>query len=216
MNAPLFHLEGVHFAYDAGRPTLVDAGLTLRPGERLALIGPTGVGKTTLLHIMVGLLRPDTGTVEAFGAPRRREKDFIDVRLRAGLLFQDADDQLFCPTVLEDVAFGPLNQGATPATARTAALAALTQLGLTALADRPTHKLSGGQKRLAALAGLLAMRPEVLLLDEPTNGLDAAARNRLAALLIDAPQAIVFASHDDDFIDQVATRRAALIPPPGC
>lgn len=210
--APLFDLRGVGFAYDPARPVLRDFSFTLHPGERVALIGPNGAGKTTALHVMVGLLRPQTGEVVAFGAPRRREKDFFEVRARAGLLFQDSDDQLFCATVLEDVAFGPLNLGAKPAEARRAALAALADLGLERLSDRVTHKLSGGQKRLAALACVLAMRPDVLLLDEPTNGLDEATRERLIAILSGLPQAMVLVSHDRDFSDRLATRRAALDP----
>ena len=132
------------------------------------------------------------------------------MRARAGLLFQDSDDQLFCATVLEDVAFGPLNLGAKPADARRTALAALADLGLESLADRVTHKLSGGQKRLAALACVLAMRPQVLLLDEPTNGLDEATRERLIAILSALPQAMALVSHDSGFIDRLATRRVAM------
>lgn len=210
--APLFDLRGVGFAYDPARPVLRDFSFTLHPGERVALVGPNGAGKTTALHVMVGLLRPQTGEVIAFGAPRRRERDFFEVRARAGLLFQDSDDQLFCATVLEDVAFGPLNLGAKPAAARAAALAALADLGLESLADRVTHKLSGGQKRLVALACVLAMRPQVLLLDEPSNGLDEATRERLIAILSGLPQAMVLVSHDRDFSDRLATRRAALAP----
>lgn len=210
--APLFDLRGVGFAYDPARPVLRDFSFTLRPGERVALAGPNGAGKTTALHVMVGLLRPQTGEVIAFGAPRRREKDFFEVRARAGLLFQDSDDQLFCATVLEDVAFGPLNLGAKPVEARAAALTALADLGLESLADRVTHKLSGGQKRLVALACVLAMRPQALLLDEPTNGLDEATRERLIVILASLPQAMVLVSHDRDFSDRLATRRAALCP----
>ena len=210
--APLFDLRGVGFAYDPARPVLRDFSFALWPGERVALVGPNGAGKTTALHVMVGLLRPQTGEVIAFGAPRRREADFHAVRARAGLLFQDSDDQLFCATVLEDVAFGPLNLGAKPAEARRVALAALAELGLEGLADRVTHKLSGGQKRLTALACVLAMRPQVLLLDEPTNGLDEATRERLIAILSGLSQAMVLVSHDRDFSDRLATRRAALAP----
>lgn len=210
--APLFDLRRVGFAYDPARPVLRDFSFTLHPGERVALVGPNGAGKTTALHVMVGLLRPQSGEVTAFGELRRREKDFFEVRARAGLLFQDSDDQLFCATVLEDVAFGPLNLGAAPAEARRAALAALADLGLESLADRVTHKLSGGQKRLTALACVLAMRPQVLLLDEPTNGLDEATRERLIAILSGLPQAMVLVSHDRDFSDRLATRRMAMAP----
>jgi cobalt/nickel transport system ATP-binding protein len=210
MSAPLFRLTGVSFAYDSGPAVLRDFSFTLHAGERTALLGPNGAGKTTLLHVMVGLLRPQGGSIEAFGALRRKEKDFYAVRARAGLLFQDSDDQLFCPTVLEDVAFGPLNLGASAAQAQATARETLAMLELADLAPRVTHKLSGGQKRMVALAAVLAMRPEVLLLDEPTNALDAATRERLIAVLSRLPQAMVLASHDGDFIDRLATRRTML------
>lgn len=208
--SPLFELTGVGFAYDPARPVLRDFSFTLMPGERVALAGPNGAGKTTVLHLMVGLLQPQAGIIAAFGAPRQREKDFHEVRARAGLLFQDSDDQLFCATVLEDVAFGPLNLGAKPADARRTALATLAELGLEDLAERVTYKLSGGQKRLAALACVLAMRPEALLLDEPTNGLDEPTQERLVAILSALPQAMVLVSHDRGFLDRLATRRVAM------
>jgi cobalt/nickel transport system ATP-binding protein len=210
VSPPLFRLTGVSFAYDSGPAVLRDFSFTLHAGERTALLGPNGAGKTTLLHVMVGLLRPQAGSIEAFGEPRRKEKDFHAVRARAGLLFQDSDDQLFCPTVLEDVAFGPLNLGLSPAQAQATARETLAMLELGDLAPRVTYKLSGGQKRMVALAAVLAMRPEVLLLDEPTNALDAATRERLIAVLSRLPQAMVLASHDGDFIDRLATHRTML------
>ena len=210
MSAPLFRLEGIGFAYDAERPVLRDAGFELFAGERVALVGPNGSGKTTLFLIMVGLRRPSAGIVEAFGRSRRTEKDFHGVRARAGLLFQDADDQLFCPTVLEDVSFGPLNLGKTSAEAREIAQETLALLGLAGFGGRVTHKLSGGQKRLVALATVLAMRPDVLLLDEPTNALDHATEERLTDILQALPQAMVIISHDDRFLKRLATRRVRM------
>ncbi len=210
MSTPLFRLEGIGFAYDAERPVLRDTGFTLRAGERVALVGPNGSGKTTLFLIMVGLRRPFAGTVEAFGRPRRSEKDFHEVRRRAGLLFQNSDDQLFCPTVLEDVSFGPLNLGKRPAEAREIAGETLDRLGLGGFGDRVTHTLSGGQKRLVALATILAMRPEVLLLDEPTNALDRATEERLVGILQTLPQAMVIVSHDERFLARLTTRHVRL------
>ena len=110
MSEPLFHLHGVSFAY-GDRQVLSGLDFTLEPGERVALLGGNGVGKSTLLHLLVGLHLPHAGTLAAFGKDRRAEEDFFEVRTKAGLLFQDPDDQLFCPSVLEDVAFGPLNLG---------------------------------------------------------------------------------------------------------
>jgi len=206
----MIRLEGVGFAYDAARPVLDGLHFTLSPGDKVALNGSNGAGKTTLLHLLVGLVLPQSGRVVAFGRERRRERDFIEVRARAGLLFQDADDQLFCPTVAEDVAFGPLNQGKTPAEARAIVHRTLGELGLDGLEHRVTHKLSGGQKRLVALAAVLAMRPEVLLLDEPTNALDDATRARLLDILAGLPQAMVIVSHDREVLDRLATRAVRL------
>lgn len=210
MTAPLFSLTDLTFAYDAARPVLAGADFVLRPGEKVALLGDNGSGKTTLLHLMVGLLVPQAGTVAAFGRERRREADFFEVRARAGLLFQDPDDQLFCPTVGEDVAFGPLNLGRSRDQARAAAARALAQVGLAGFEDRITHKLSGGQKRLVTLAAVLAMEPEALLLDEPSNALDKAARERLLAILEGLPQAMVMVSHDPGLVERLATRRVTL------
>jgi cobalt/nickel transport system ATP-binding protein len=207
---PLLQFNDVCFAYEAGRPVLCDVSFALSAGERLAIDGANGSGKTTLLHLIVGLLRPIAGSIAAFGRERRREQDFREVRARAGLLFQDADDQLFCPTVLEDVVFGPLNLGRTPSEAREIAAWALAQVGLVGFESRITHRLSGGEKRLATLACVLAMRPDVLLLDEPTTGLDEQAEAKLAERLLDLPQAMIIVSHDRMFRDRLATRRMLL------
>lgn len=179
----------------------------LAPGERVALLGPNGSGKSSLLHLIVGLDQPAAGTVTAFGADRARESDFRDVRAQAGLLFQDPDDQLFCPTVLDDVAFGPLNLGSAPEDAAEQARQTLGRLGFGSYEGRITHHLSGGEKRLVALATVLAMEPRVLLLDEPTSGLDDSARERLIEHLGRLEDmAMVFASHDSRLIERLATR----------
>jgi cobalt/nickel transport system ATP-binding protein len=207
----LLELRNVHFAYEASRPVLRGASLELRPGERVALCGGNGAGKTTLLHVAVGLLVPSAGEVIAFGERRRREREFVGVRARVGLLFQDPDDQLFCPSVAEDVAFGPLNLGRSPAQAREIAAQTLARLGIAELAPRSSGELSGGEKRLATLATVLAMEPEVLLLDEPTQGLDDAAQERLAGLLERLPQAMCLVSHDRPFRARLSTRSLALV-----
>ncbi len=209
MNNALIQLDQVRFGYTADAPVLTECDFVLRPGDRVALVGPNGSGKTTLLHLIVGLIVPQAGQVIAFGRPRRSEADFYEVRCRAGLLFQDVDDQLFCPTVAEDVAFGPMNLGKSRDEVRTLVRQTLEQLGLSGYEDRITHHLSGGEKRLVALAGVLAMQPDVLLLDEPTAGLDEAATDRLAGILADLPQAMAIASHDRPFLDRVA--RSAML-----
>jgi cobalt/nickel transport system ATP-binding protein len=210
VTAPLVELRDLHFAYEAARPVLRGASLALSAGDRLSLLGGNGAGKTTLLHAIVGLVRPQAGEVIAFGAPRRRERDFWDVRARVGLLFQDPDDQLFCPTVREDVAFGPLNLGRSREEARAVAQATLERLAVGELADRVTHRLSGGEKRLVTLATVLAMEPELLLLDEPTLGLDEDANQRLLEVLAGLPQAMCIVSHDRAFHARLATRAVEL------
>ena len=194
----------------AGRLVLDRVSLRLEPGERLALVGANGAGKTTLLRALVGLERPTSGRIVAFGAERRVEKDFREVRALAGYLFQDPDDQLFSPTVIEDVAFGPLNLGLTPPAAVARAETTLARLGLADLARRVTHRLSGGEKRLVALAGVLAMEPRALLLDEPTNALDESHLARLSGILATLDVALVLVSHDRHFLEHHATRAVLL------
>jgi cobalt/nickel transport system ATP-binding protein len=193
------------------RPVLSGASLSLRAGERVALVGLNGAGKSTLLHLLVGLIPPSAGSVWAFGRERTRESDFHEVRARAGLLFQDSEDQLFCPTVLEDLAFGPLNLGRGRRQARRDALRVLDRLGLGGYEERVPHRLSAGEKRLVALGTVLAMDPEVLLLDEPTNGLDTATASRLTELLETMDKTLLMVSHDLAFIERLATRAVALV-----
>lgn len=201
----LIALSDIRFAYPGHAPVLDGVSLRLMPGQRLSLTGPNGAGKSTLLRIALGLQRPDAGTVTAFGMPRRDEADFHEVRRRIGLVFQDPDDQLFCPTVAEDVAFGPLNLGRSRDEALAIVDRVLGDLNLAHLRDRITHKLSGGEKRLVTLATVLAMEPEALLLDEPTNALDPKNEGRLLEILRALPQAILLVSHSAAF-------RAALAP----
>ncbi|MEJ2641751.1 MAG: ABC transporter ATP-binding protein [Desulfosarcinaceae bacterium] len=201
--APIIDLEKITFAYPGRQPVLRDLDLHFHAGEKIGLVAPNGSGKTTLFHIIMGLLKPECGRVSLFGKERLQEKDFIEVRRRIGLLFQDADDQLFSPTVIEDVAFGPLNLGQSRAQARATAEKTLADLGLEAFADRITHQLSGGEKRLVSLATVLAMAPEVLLLDEPTNGLDTDTRRRIVEILKTLEISFILISHNLDFLSQL-------------
>lgn len=210
---PLIRLEGLGFSYGPERPVIKEFDLQLAEGERLGLVGPNGSGKTTLLHLIVGLLRPAAGTLWAFGRPRNHEVDFREVRARAGLVFQNPDDQLFCPTVLEDVAFGPLNLGRSPEEARRTASATLDMVGLPGMEERITYRLSGGEKRLVALATVLAMTPDVLLLDEPTNGLDDSSTVRITRVLAGLPQAMIVVSHQRDFLAGLVHRTQVLSAP---
>jgi cobalt/nickel transport system ATP-binding protein len=202
-------LDALHVTRD-GAPVLRGLSLRLGASDRLAIVGPNGAGKTTLLRAIVGLQTAASGTVRLFGEACRTETDFVRSRPRIGFLFQDSDDQIFCPTVLEDVCFGPRNLGQTPTQAQASAMAALDGLGIAHLADRVAHRLSGGEKRLVCLAGLLALDPAVLLLDEPTNGVDAANGERLHAALAAFPGALILVSHDAAFVAGLATRAALL------
>jgi len=202
---PLIELQKISFTYPGStRPVLDRVSIGLHEQQRIGLIGPNGSGKTTLFHVIVGLLTPRAGSLFFKGRPVRDEKGFRELRREVGLLFQDADDQLFSPTVLEDVAFGPLNLGASPAKAQEIALHTLNKLGLADLEKRITHQLSGGEKKLVSLATILAMQPKALLLDEPTNNLDPATRARLIQILSGLDLALVTISHDWDFLAETS------------
>ena len=207
--SPLVECEGVSVSRD-GRPVLREASFSLYEGERLAIQGPNGSGKTTLLRALMGLAHTDSGKIRLFGTECRDEADFRAQRPLIGYLFQDSDDQLFCPTVIEDVAFGPLNLGYANDEALRQAAAVLERLGIGALADRVTYRLSGGEKRLVCLAGLLAMAPRILVLDEPSNGMDEQNGRKLREVLQHFPGAILMVSHDGEFISELATRALVI------
>ena len=199
----IIRLAGVSFGYpgnQSSRVVLDDLDLHISRGERVGLIGSNGSGKTTLFHLIMGLLRPTQGEIEVFGKKRLQEKDFREVREKIGLLFQDSDDQLFCPTVAEDVAFGPLNLGKTQEEAMATTGEVLKELGLEDFGDRVTYKLSGGEKRLVALATILAMQPEVLILDEPSTGLDEDTVELLVRILKSSGLTYLIASHNTDLL----------------
>lgn len=200
----ILNLLKIRYGYPGGPLILNDLDFHLHAGDRIGLVAPNGSGKTTLFHIIMGLLKPIAGTVEAFGTTRKTEADFIEVRRRIGLLFQDADDQLFSPTVLEDVAFGPLNLGKSRDEAVAVARKTLDFLGLNDFEDRVTYKLSGGEKRLVSLATVLAMEPEVLLLDEPSTGLDSSTKDKLIDILNGLDLSLVLISHEFDFLSKTA------------
>ncbi|NJD09889.1 MAG: ABC transporter ATP-binding protein [Gemmatimonadetes bacterium] len=202
-------LRAVSFAYPGGEPVLRAISFTVAPGERVALLGPNGAGKSTLLQHLNGLLLPTAGQLFVGGVPVV-EANLRSVRQRIGFVFQDPDDQLFLPTLLEDVAFAPLNAGEPRAQARARAHAALAAVGIDRHADRAAHHLSGGEKRLAALATVLVSRPQVLVLDEPTGDLDARARLRIVRLLQERPETLLVATHDLEVAGAVCTRALAL------
>lgn len=205
-NTVLIDLQQVFFAYPGGRNVLSGLDFQLRAGEKIGIVGSNGCGKTTFLHLLMGLIAPQAGRIRLFGEEMREKSDLVRLRPRLGLLFQDADDQLFSPTVLEDVAFGPLNMGKNVRQAKALAGEVLARLGIGGLAERITYQLSGGEKRMVALATVLVMEPEVLLLDEPTTGLDESTRARITEVLTGLDQACVVISHEYDFLVTVADR----------
>lgn len=200
LGVTIIELDNICFSYEKGRPVLKDLKFSLREGEKLGLIGYNGSGKTTLMHIIMGLVKPASGIIRVFGKPVESRRDFSEVRRAIGFVFQNADDQLFCPTVLEDVAFGPLNLGKSPREARRMALETMERLNLRGFEDRVTHKLSGGEKKLVSLATVLVMEPKALLLDEPTSGLDEEARLRIESILRHLDISYVIVSHEYDFL----------------
>lgn len=204
---PLFACEQLCFTYPGGEaPVLHQASFAFEPMQRVGFHGPNGCGKSTFFYLLTGLLQPTSGHILFHDAVIRREREFRALRREVGLVLQNAEDQLFHPTVLEDVAFGPLNLGLSPAAARIRAQETLEALGLSGLGSRLIHRLSGGEKRLIALASVLSMRPRVLLLDEPTNDLDPHHRERLLQILQGLDSGWIIISHDTDFLQQSCTR----------
>lgn len=209
----IFRLENIHFHYERDgntRPVLQGVDLGLMPNQHIGFYGPNGSGKTTLFRCITGLIKPQQGCVRFHDQEMRTDKDFHSLRCAVGFVLQHAEDQLFFPSVLEDVAFGPLNLGLSPDEARQRALDTLQELGLDGFENRLTHRLSGGEKKLVSLAAVLAMRPEALLLDEPTNGLDNEARQRIIDILQKLPTARITISHDWDFLAQVSSTYLTL------
>ena len=188
-------VSGLEFAYPDGRVALKGIDLVIDPGEKVAILGPNGAGKTTLALHMNGILDPLAGSV-TIGELAVVEANLKEIRRRVGLVFQDSNDQLFMPKVSEDVAFGPANMGMSGLELEERVNRALSAVGGSELATRPSHHLSGGEKRRAARATVLAMEPDVLVFDEPSSGLDSAGRRELAATLLPLPLTQVVITHD--------------------
>ena len=209
MSVPTISLQGVAFAYPDGRRALDGIDLHIHPGERVALLGPNGAGKTTLVLHLNGILLPQQGAVEVAGIPVTK-KHFVEVRRRVGLVFQDPDDQVFMPTVHEDVAFGPANLGLRGAELEARVQAALTAVGMQDRARRAPHHLSYGERRLVAIATVLAMEPEILVLDEPSANLDPAGRRELAQVLRRLGLTMLMVTHDLPYALQLCDRAVVL------
>jgi cobalt/nickel transport system ATP-binding protein len=203
----IIKLDNISFSYPGSdRKILNDLSFELNADDKIGMIAPNGSGKTTLLHTIMGLCQPDSGSVELFGNVVTKEKDFAKNRPKIGLMFQDSDDQLFNPFVIDDVTFGPLNLGFTQKEALQIAQETLSNLGIADLENSIVHKLSGGQKRLVALASVLAMKPEALLLDEPTAGLDMEVKIRIEGILKDLEIAFLVVAHDFNFLKNISPR----------
>jgi cobalt/nickel transport system ATP-binding protein len=188
-------MHGVEFAYPDGKDALQGVDLVIGAGERVAILGPNGAGKTTLALHLNGILEPQAGSITVADVPVV-EENYTAIRRMVGLVFQDPNDQLFMPSVREDVAFGPANLGVRGDELKERVDAALDLVSGSEFADRPPHHLSGGEKRAAALATVLAMEPDVLVFDEPSSGLDPAGRRELIATLTDLPMTQLVITHD--------------------
>jgi len=202
----LIELRNLSFTYPYGKRVFSDLNFSLKKGDRVGLVGPNGAGKTTLFHLIMGLLSPDAGEIRVFGRARKTEEDFREVRQRIGLLFQDSDDQLFSPTVEEDIAFGPLNLGRSHEEARSIVRETCKLLGLEGLEKKVTYRLSGGEKRLVALATVVAMNPGCFLLDEPTAGLDEATRERFLNYLKEHVDTFIIITHAHELLEDATDR----------
>lgn len=206
---PVLEVDGLAFSYPDGHAALLGADLLMREGEKVALLGPNGAGKTTLAHHLNGILEAHAGAIAVDGL-RVEDATLPEVRRRVGLVFQDPDDQLFMPTVAEDVAFGPANLGVRGTALETRVEEALGSVGAGDLASRAPHHLSGGEKRRVALATVLAMEPVLLVLDEPTSGLDPAGRRELIDLLSELAVAQLVITHDLPFALELCPRSVIM------
>jgi cobalt/nickel transport system ATP-binding protein len=207
---PIIIVQDLLFSYPQQEPILAKINFTIKSGEKVALMGATGAGKSTLLENLIGLKLPRSGQIFIKGVTLE-SKNLSALRRQVGFAFQNPDDQLFMPTILEDVMFGARNYGMSLIEAKEKARSILSQLGLIEYENRSSHELSGGQKRLAAIASILVLEPSILILDEPTNGLDPAWRRKLAQVLSELPlEVILIASHDLNWLKKT-THRALIL-----
>lgn len=209
MTTPALLVTDLHFSYPDGTAVLAGVSLEVQPGERVALLGPNGAGKTTLLLHLIGILGGGEGTVSV-GGLELTDFSLKEIRRRVGLVFQDPDDQLFMPTVYEDVAFGPANFGFDGESLEAQVRSALASVGMEGSEDRAPHHLSGGERRRVALATVLACRPEILVLDEPSSNLDPAGRRELAEVLRSLETTILLVTHDLPYALEVCERSVVM------
>jgi cobalt/nickel transport system ATP-binding protein len=201
-------VKELHFSYPDGRKALNGVNLYIAPGEKVALVGPNGAGKSTLMLHLNGILRGE-GEIQVCDQPVTDDNLRL-VRASVGLVFQDPDDQLFSPTVFDDVAFGPLYMGLEAADVHRRVDEALGAVGMSACIDRVSHHLSGGEKKRVAIATVLSMDPEILVLDEPTAGLDPRSRRGLIELLRELPQTMLVSTHDLAMVKELFKRTIVI------
>ncbi|WP_050799893.1 MULTISPECIES: energy-coupling factor ABC transporter ATP-binding protein [Streptomyces] len=206
---PSLQVSGLAYAYPDGHQALFGVELTVARGERVALLGPNGAGKTTLVLHLNGILEAGAGSVTVAGLPVAKA-NLAEIRRRVGIVFQDPDDQLFMPTVREDVAFGPAAAGMRGAELAERVHRALDRVGMAEFADRPPHHLSFGQRRRVAVATVLAMEPEILVLDEPSSNLDPASRRELADILRSLDVTVLMVTHDLPYALELCPRSVVL------
>jgi cobalt/nickel transport system ATP-binding protein len=205
----IVEVEDLGYAYPDGTQALKGLSFRITHGESVAIVGANGAGKSTLLLHLNGYLEPGAGKVRIGDFPLTRET-VSDIRKTVGMVFQDPDDQLFMPTVFEDVAFGPLNLGLPPDEVERRAVESLTRVDALHLRDRPPYRLSGGEKRAVAIATVLAMSPSILVMDEPTSNLDPAARRHFIALLATFAHTKIIATHDLDMVVDLCERTIVM------
>jgi cobalt/nickel transport system ATP-binding protein len=212
MITPSLEIKDLAFAYPDGNQALYGVNLTVGQGERVALLGPNGAGKTTLVMHMNGIHPAAQGEVRVAGQliDASDKANLHSIRSKVGIVFQDPDDQLFMPTVGEDVAFGPYNMGVRGVELDRVVIEALELVGMTEFKDRPPHHLSFGQRRRVAVATVLAMKPEILVLDEPSSNLDPASRRELADILRSLEITIVMVTHDLPYALELCERAVIL------
>ncbi len=204
----IIRIENLSFCYPDGQLALANVSLTIHQGETVALIGPNGAGKSTLLLHLNGILRSN-GLVKVFGRPIN-DANLREVRRRIGLVFQNPDDQLFSPTVFDDVAFGLISLGHSETEVRQSVARALDWVGMTGYEQRSPHHLSLGEKKRIAIATVLSMEPEILVIDEPTSNLDPRSKWALIGLLKRLPMTMIIASHDLELVQELCQRAIVL------
>jgi len=207
---PIIALKNVQFAYSGSSILFENLNFELYHGQQIGIEGPNGCGKTTLLRLITGLEKPRSGQLFFHGEAVTNASQLQELRRSIGYILQNSDDQLFSPTVLEEVAFGPLNLGMTKSQARDRAMETLESLGISKLSECLTYKLSGGEKKLVAIASVLSMRPEALLLDEPTIFLDESAQQRITDILCKQTIARIVISHDKAFLKAVSQTQITM------